>query len=198
MTKVFVLSLHRCATQSTGLFMQNAGMQRCHWPAVVDGIDYEAKIFGVEGDTAKIADILAPVFDRFDVVDDVPVPVLYKELAARYPDAKFVAVYRNPFDWVRSVRIHCQARFLHLYERAQYWHYLDNRPVSLEGITDSALIGMFLRHHQELLAYFGDRGNFLLVDLGDPDIGQRIASFVGFPNAAFPKFDYKAIEAAPS
>jgi glycosyltransferase involved in cell wall biosynthesis len=194
MGKVFIISLHRCGTQSTGLFMQNAGLRRCHWPAVVNGVDYQSKIVGMETETIKIAAILSPVFDAFDVVDDVPVPVLYKELAVMYPDAKFIAVCRNPFDWLRSVRNHCGSRVLDPYERAQYWKYLDNRPVSLQDVPDDALVAMFLRHYQDVLKHFAGRDNFLLVDLGDPEIALKVSSFVGFSGRIFPKFDYKTNE----
>ena len=194
MGKVFIISLHRCATQSTGLFLQNAGFRRCHWPAVVNGVDYQSKIVGMEAETTKIAATLYPVFDAFDVVDDVPVPVLYKELAVMYPDAKFIAVYRNPFDWLRSVRNHCGARLLDPYECAQYWKYLNNRPVSLQDVPDDALIAMFLRHYQDVLNHFAGRGNFLMVDLADSEIATKISSFVGFSGRVFPKLDYKTNE----
>ena len=48
MPKVFVVSLHRSATQSTGQFLQAAGMRICHWPARVDGVDYQSQVVGIE------------------------------------------------------------------------------------------------------------------------------------------------------
>jgi len=191
MTKIFVISLHRCATQSTGLFIRNAGFSEFHGHTMMDGIDYQSKIVGSEADPNRIAEILKPILDAFDVFGDVPIPAIYQQLDAAYPDAKFIAVHRNPFDWVRSVREHCGSRPLEPYERAQYWRYLDDEPTTLDSVTDTALVAMYLRHYQEILRYFEDRGNFLLVDLDDVDIGQKLASFLKVAPAKFPHYDYK-------
>ena len=197
MGKVFIISLHRCGTQSTGLFLEDAGLRRCHWPAVVDGIDYQSRIIGAETDPGRITDILSSLFDRFDVFDDVPFPILYKELAAQYQDARFVAVHRNPIDWVRSVSHHCGSRPLDPYERAQYWRYLAKRPLSLDAVTDSELFAMFLDHYQIIAEHFAGRGNLLAVDLADADIGRKIADFAGIHGGRFPYYDYKTAIAHP-
>ena len=191
MPKTFVVSLHRCAAQSTELFLKNAGLKTCHWPAVVDGVDYQSQIVGSETARKKIVRILKPVFDAYDAVSDVPLPALYRELDEAYPDARFVAIYRNPFDWIRSVRRHCADRPLDAYERVQYWRYLDDRPERLEDIADDVLLRVYLRHYSRLAAYFHGRQNFLLVDLGDREIGAQIASFLGVPPAEFPRVDFK-------
>jgi glycosyltransferase involved in cell wall biosynthesis len=189
--KIFVVSLHRCAAQSTELFLRNAGFKTCHWPAVVEGTDYQSKIVGSEAARAKIVRILRPVFDAFDAVSDVPVPALYKELDKYYPDAQFIAIYRNPFDWVRSVRRHCDGRPLDPYERVQYWRYLNTKPQRLEEITDDLLIRMYWQHYSGLSAHFNGRSNFVLVDLSDPEIGTRLSSFLNIPTEEFPRIDYK-------
>lgn len=191
MTKIFVISLHRCATQSTGLFIQNAGFREFHWPAVVDGVDYQSRIVGAEANPARIVEILRPALDAYDGFDDVPIPALYQELDAVYPDSKFIAVYRNPFDWVRSVRQHCGGRLLEPYERAQYWRYFPDHPPTLDVVTDAALVQMYLRHYQEIVSHFEGRDNLALVDLSDSDIGQKLASFLKVPAARFPQYDYK-------
>lgn len=191
MSKVFVLSLHRCATQSTEHFLRNAGFRTCHWPAVVDGVDYQAQIVGLETSPKKIVRVLRPIFENYDAIDDVPLPTLYKELDKAYPGSRFVAVYRNPFDWVESVRRHCAGRPFDAYERVQYWHYLDAKPLAIDAIADDVLIQVFLQHYRRLSAYFHGRSDFLLLDVGDPQIGNKLADFLGVAPADFPRIDYK-------
>jgi glycosyltransferase involved in cell wall biosynthesis len=191
MSKVFVVSLHRSATQSTGQFLQAAGMRICHWPARVDGVDYQSQVVGIETSRRKIVRILGPVFEAFDAFDDVPLPVLYKELDAAYPDARFIAVYRDPFEWVRSVRRHCRGRKLDPYERVQYWRYLEGKPESLDDVSDDSLVAVYLRHHEELVNYFAGRGNFMLANLSDPDIGKKLSAFLKVAPHKFPQVDYK-------
>lgn len=193
MTKVFVVSLHRSATQSTGELLRNAGLRSQHWPAHVDGVDYQSQVVGHETAPEKIVNILRPVFDAYDAFDDVPLPALYRELDRIYPDARFIAVYRDPFEWVRSVRQHCRGRLLHPYERVQYWRYLPDRPASLDDISDDDLVALYLRHHDELVRYFSGRGNFLLGNLTDPDLGKKITNFLKLPARDFPRVDYKKI-----
>lgn len=194
--KVFVVSLHRCATQSINLFLQNAGFRGGHYLDYVDGIDYETQTIGFESEPGQVAEILRPAVEKFDALSDVPIPGIYKELDAGFPGAKFIAVYRNPFDWVRSVRHHCKGRPLTPYERVQYWRYLGDRPTYLDEVSDERLLAMYLRHNQELLHHFIGRPDLLLVDLTDSEIGNKIAAFLDVVPGEFPDIDYKRQEAS--
>lgn len=193
MRKIFVVSLHRSATQSTDLFLRNAGLNTCHWPSIVDGICYELKCLEFETAPQKIVELLHPVFDAFDVLSDVPIPAIYEELDANYPDAKFIAVYRNPSDWVRSVRKITRSRNLEIYERVLYWRYMRNAPITLDDVPDDVLADLHRFHHEGLYRYFNSRDNFLRVDLMDSNIGKKLSSFLEIPSQEFPKFDYKMI-----
>lgn len=191
--KIFVVSLHRSATQSTDLFLRNAGLNTCHWPSIVDGIRYELKCLGSETAPEKIVEVLRPVFDGVDAVSDVPIPAIYEELDATYPDAKFVAVYRNPTDWVQSVRRHTRSENLGIYERVLYWRYLHNKPMTLDDVPDDVLANLHRLHHEGLITHFKHRNNFLLVDIVDPAIAEKILSFLEITSSCFPRFDYTKI-----
>jgi hypothetical protein len=193
--KVFIISLHRCATHSTARFLENSGFSVLHWAADLGGIDLQSRIIGAETDPAKIVQILKPALNLFDAAADVPLPAIYRELDAVYPDAKFILVRRNPSDWVRSVRQHCHSRLLDPYERAQYWRYLADRPAKLNAVPDVALEQMCLRHYREVAGHFDDRGRLLSVDLGDPDIGRKLGAFLNVPTTVFPHVDTEAEKA---
>ena len=197
MARIFVISLHRCATQSTALFIGIAGIRALHWAAAVDGVDYQSKIIGAETDPARIVEILRPVLDGVEALADVPLPAIYQELDASYPNAKFIAVRRDPLAWLRSVRRHCASRALDPYECAQYWRYLPDRPPTLDGVTDAALVQMFQRHYQEVASHFEGRDKLLLVDLADPDIGRKLASFLNVLPARFPHVDGRGEQIRP-
>jgi len=194
--KIFVVSLHRSATQSTDLFLRNVGLDTCHYPSIVDGICYELRCLGWETAPQKIVEVLRPVFDTFDVVSDLPIPAIYEELDATYPTAKFIAVYRDPSDWVRSVRQHTRSRNLQIYERVLYWRYLRNTPTMLDDVPDDVLLDLHRFHHEGLFTYFRNRNKFLSVDLVDTDIARKLSSFLEIPAHDFPRFDYKIIPKA--
>jgi glycosyltransferase involved in cell wall biosynthesis len=196
MPKIFVVSLHRSATQSTGRFLREAGFTVCDWLGSVGGVDYQSQAIGHEIDRRGIVQQLEPPFAQYEAFKDVPLPVLYRELEAVYPDARFIAVRRDPADWVRSVRAHCAGRLLDPYERVQYWHYLTGRPISLAGVDDARLVEMHARHYRALAEHFAGRGNFLLVELADPRIGARMAAFLGVPSRAFPHVDLVGFSAS--
>jgi hypothetical protein len=193
--KIFVLNLHRCATKSTDLFLKKAGFTTCHWPSVVDGVNYESLVEGYEDQPSRIVEILRPVFEKFDAFSDVPIPAIYKELDRVYPNSKFIAIYRNPFDWVRSVKAHVNKRPLHPFERAQYWQYLLEQPKYIHDVSLNRLLEMYMRHHSELLSYFNGRSqDFILVDLSAPYCGEIVSSFLGTVPEQFPRVVEKGIK----
>lgn len=189
--KVFVISLHRCGTQSTDLFMKNSGLNTCHWPAIINGIDYEGKIIGLEHDPDAVIDVLRPALDQFDAVSDVPIPALYRQLNEMYPEAKFIAIYRDIEKWILSVRNHCENRDFQPYERVLYWRYFEHHPQSLSELTDDQLKSMFNRHYNEIIKYFIAQDNLFLGYLTDPKISYKLSKFLAIPEAEFPHVDYR-------
>jgi hypothetical protein len=113
------------------------------------------------------------------VFSDVPFPVLYRELAATYPHAKFVLAYRSAFDWVRSMRRHHgkTERAFTPFERVLYWRYFPQRPERLGDLWDRDLLGMHARHMAEAIDFFAENpGRLGIFDLDADDSGARLAA----------------------
>jgi Sulfotransferase domain len=180
MSKIFVLSLHRSATQSVDELFLRAGLSAMHGvPTLFDGIDWEQEIAGREDDIGFVAQTLAPVFRNFDAATDLPTPVLYRELERGNPDARFFAIRRRPEDWVRSIRRSLGDRPLSAFSRVLYWHYLPGRPERLTDVSDAELIEMHRQHHQAISRHFSGKPTFALFDLDEPQLGERICTFLG-------------------
>jgi nucleoside-diphosphate-sugar epimerase len=189
--KIFNVSLHRSGTQSVHDLLVRSGISSIHWPGKIKGIDYQDRITGYENDLAHVTATLAPVINMVTAVGDVPIAALYDHLDYAYPDSAFIMVFRNPFDWVRSVRRHIGARQFNAFERVQYWRYLPDRPSSLHAIEDSLLYCAYLTHHRDVLTYFSEHHNFLFVDLHNPEVGQHICSFLGLPPISLRHIDFR-------
>ena len=188
--RIFVVSLHRTGTQSVHDLFLRAGLSAMHWPAEVEGVDYQSHAVGRETDRRFVAESLRPVFARFRAVSDVPIAALYDELDRMYPDARFVAVSRKPREWLRSVRRHVRERPFTTYERVQYWRYLHGHPERLADVSDDMLMRMHREHHAGLRDHFRGRPGLGLFRLGDRDLGPRICTFCGVPSLPLRHVDY--------
>ena len=180
--KVFNVGLHRTGTKSVHELLLRSDVRSVHWPVLCNGINYEDLVAGRENDRPFVAATLAPLIDEVTAVSDVPIPALYDLLDAAYPNSGFIAIFRSPFDWARSVRSHVGTRDLHPFERVQYWRYLPH-PTSLREIDDATLYAMFLTHYRDLLSYFQSRNKLLFLDLKEPDLGEKVCEFLDLPPA---------------
>ena len=123
--KIFNISLHRSGTQSVHDLLVRSGVSSIHWPGgVIKGVSYENQVRGHEHDVEHVTAALAPLMEMVTAVSDVPIAVLYEQLEYAYPNSGFILTYRNPFDWVLSVRNHIGDRDLNVFEKVQYWRYL--------------------------------------------------------------------------
>jgi Sulfotransferase domain/EF hand len=185
--KVFVLSLHRSGTQSIHHLFLQAGLNSIHGvPLVVDGVDVSARIIGQEQDIGFIAETLDPIFRLADAASDLPVPVLYRELERRYPDALFIVVRRRAEEWVRSVRANLGQSLLPVDARILYYQYVAGRPARLSDVSDDELMQMHREHHERIVVHFRGNPNFAMFELEDPKLGERICAFLGLPPISFP------------
>jgi hypothetical protein len=192
--KVFVVSLHRTGTRSVTSLLRSLGLNAQHWLGRHNGTDFESLISGRERDLVHIAELMAPAIDDFDAVSDVPIPVLYRQLATMYRDAKFILVERDPAAWVSSVRRHIGAR-----DFFPAWHYLPGHPANLRAISYSALKSIPQRHVEQVRNHFdrtpGKLGVFHLESL---TIARDIASFIGCSGPAhfeFPPIGVRRLKA---
>jgi hypothetical protein len=187
MNKIFVISLHRSGTQSTHELLLRLGLNATHKvPFLINGTDIRPQLIGRERDLELVVDLLDPILRAVDAASDVPIPALYSQLHERYPDARFFAVRRSAEDWVRSVRGNLVDSLLPWDSRILYHHYLPRCPARLSDVSDDELIDMHRRHHQAIEKHFSGNSKFAMFDLAEPDIGERICAFLGFPAIKFP------------
>jgi hypothetical protein len=189
-THFFNISLHRSATQSSHDLFRRSGVSAIHWPAVVDGIDYQAKVAGREDDRGFVAESLAPVFHAYAAVSDAPLAALYDPLSATYPSAKFFAFYRPAGAWVRSVRRHVQSRPLVPFERVVYWSYFIWQPAALADLSDAELADFHAWHHDSIVTHFRSQDNFLMLSLEANGLGPRLCAFCGLQPLSLRVVDY--------
>ena len=135
-------------------------------------------------------DALWATIDAFDLFNDFPYPLLYREIDARYPGAKFVLTRRaSPEAWLSSLKAHAMrgAITTRTHKIVYGWQYPHGR--------ESAFLDYYERHNEEARRYFADRpADFLEICWEEEKDWTRFASFLGkpAPTAPLPRANARA------
>jgi hypothetical protein len=171
-TKVFCIGFHKTGTTSLEVALRKLGY-RVRGSFGTKDPDIANKVF-------EMACAMVPDYDAFE---DNPWPILYRELDERYPGSKFILTRRPAEAWIRS-----QVKdFATTETPMRRWIYGEDAGCP-EGNEDT-YIARYERHNREVLEYFRDRPDDLLViDLPNNDGWTRLCAFLGHdvPDEPFP------------
>ena len=184
----FVISFHKTGTRSTNQYFENLGLKSVHWPVFANtGIDYQSILKAYITDPDKCILALAPLFERYDILSDVPFPGLWRQLAEFFHNAKFILIYREPEAWWNSIRNHWnlshKAHSLDCFEAIQYGLPVGTKVEDTE-FWKSQLTMLYSKHVTAVRTYFSSRPNdsrLLEIDLLNPNISSVLSSFVDHP-----------------
>jgi len=161
MEKIFGLGLSKTGTTTLGACFAQLGFRHLLWRADL----VEA---WCNGDLDPIYDKI----ERYDTFEDLPFPFIYKELADRYPDARFILTVRStPEKWLESFTKHAMRidRDSKLRKRIYGVGYPQNSPERYQAFYE--------RHNREVLAHLGDRVKQLCWESGDG--WSELCGFIG-------------------
>jgi len=155
-TRVFGIGLQKTATTSLHEAFKLLGFDSLHWgTGEAPMIWYEMNALG-----------RSATLEQWYALSDNPIPLLYKQLDKAYPGSKFILTVRDEVDWLVSVKKlwdhkHNPTRYLwDVYPISNQLH------TALYGRKDfDALVFLdrYRRHNLEVLEYFKDRPDDLLV-----------------------------------
>lgn len=168
--KVFCIGFHKTGTTSLEKALELLGY-RVTGPNGTKDPDIASKVY-------DMADALVQQYDAFQ---DNPWPVIYREMDEKYPGSKFILTMRSPDSWISS-----QVRDFGLRETPmRQWIYGAGCP---EG-NEALYVARYERHNREVLEYFSDRPDDLLVmDLPKGDGWPELCGFLEepIPDEPFP------------
>ncbi len=168
--KVFGVGFHKTGTTSLAAALYMLGYNVCGY-------------FG-NRDTDIATTAVETAFDladRYDAAQDTPWPVLYRELDERYPNSRFILTIRPSDQWVASVVKHFKRHRIPSHE----WIY----GVPTAADNEATYVERYERHNAEVIEYFADRPESLLVmDLGRGDGWDELCPFLDLrvPTEPFP------------
>lgn len=168
--KIFCIGFHKTGTTSLALALEMLGYQVTGPNGVRDP--------NIAQNVYNLAESLVKKYDAFQ---DNPWPIIYKYLDEKYPNSKFILTVRDSKSWIKSQVRHFDRKETPM----RNWIYGVGCPKGNENIY----LKRFERHNKEVIHYFRNRPNDLLVlDLAKGDGWEKLCSFLGaeIPNTPFP------------
>lgn len=196
--KIFVISLHRTMTRSTDILLSMLGYRTLHFPKFSGGSNLMEAVRGLEDQPRRVVDTLTPAINERDALSDVPIPGLYRELAERWPDSRFILVTRDPWQWARSVRGHMKRRVLSPFNQIQYRPYFGQSIKRMTDVSEQELAAMHDGHTKAIRSYFeqerGEPERLCVASMAEGEVGERICNFLGHPPSPLPNLSGRPSE----
>ena len=142
--KVFCIGFQKTGTTSLGEALGLLG-HSVTGPNFLTNQDLENQVY----------DLAFTMAQQYDAFQDNPWPLLYKEMDQRFPVSKFILTPRPVEKWIDSVVRHFGTKETAM----RRWIYGAGCPQGNEGTYTER----YERHNREVLEYFGDRPDDLLV-----------------------------------
>ena len=170
--KVFCIGSHKTGTTSLEVALKKLGYK-------VRGS------FGTKDPAiaSKVHEMAYAMVEQYDAFEDNPWPILYRELDARFPGSKFILTRRPADAWIRSM----VRDFASTATPMRRWIYGEDAGCP-EG-NEEIYITRYERHNREVLEYFADRPDDLLVfEMPKGDGWDKLCPFLGhdIPDEPFP------------
>lgn len=169
-TKVFGIGLNKTGTKTLAGYLRQLGYRHRSYDSnnVFESPSFELYAAGRK-------DALLDLLEDYDSAEDWPWPLLYKELDARFPEARFVLTVRSSAErWFRSLcNMAVRIGPFPLYEKSVYGYAMP------QGHFEE-LAEIYHAHERDVVAHFSDRPDKLLRicwDEGQQE-RQKLAEFL--------------------
>lgn len=168
--RVFGIGLNKTATKSLGMCFEAMGFKNRTYSLQA------FKLYQKKDWTA-----LFEFIDQHDSFEDWPWPLMYKEIDARYPDAKFILTTRVTEDiWYKSLcKMAVRMGPMRDFEKPIYGY-------SMPHGHRQEHIDIYRKHNADVRAYFSDRPGKLLEICFDQGFHMNtLTDFLGEPEIDF-------------
>lgn len=143
-TKIFGIGFHKTGTSTLAVALTKMGYSVCnHRLDLLPSIRQE-----------NWSDVWS-VVDQYDAFEDNPWPLLYEILDHQYPGSKFILTFRDEKKWIKSIVNYFGKESTPMRE----WIYGVGSPQNQEKVY----LDRYRQHNQEVIEYFKDRPQDLLV-----------------------------------
>ena len=155
LSKIFGIGLNKTGTSSLGRLFEKCGYKMHEDYSCIKinmALDLQNNI------NMDKSTLLLDIADNYDVFEDWPWPLIYKQCLERYPDSKFVLTIRaDAEEWFRSLYYHCKKLGPTRQIKSIYGHYTPNHE------TKKDFIEYYKRHNAKVVEFFKDKPGKLLI-----------------------------------
>jgi hypothetical protein len=167
--KVFGIGLGRTGTKSLSMALKMLGIKTIHHCVKNEIMKCVRNDFLLELDTLSYYDAM---------VDGFPV-LFYKRLYKRYPDAKFILTTRDDVEsWLKSVEKNYRA-FVNNDNISKKALEIRRKIFGTDVYDKDILLKKYEDHKKEVLEFFKDKDNLLVLDVDLDDKFDRLKDFLG-------------------
>lgn len=187
-TRIFGIGMHKTATTSLHTALQILGYDSAHWKSA-----HWAKAIWEEMQTWGRSATL----EKSYAVCDLPIPMMFRALDLAYPRSKFILTLRDEAGWIDSIEKHWNPefnKFRESWSHDPFTHRCHRMLYGFKNFDPERMLERYRRHNAEVLEYFKDRPNDLLVMPMDQGAGFR--ELCGFLNNPVPNRKYPQAYAA--
>jgi hypothetical protein len=159
--KIFGIGYNKTGTSTLGSCLRALGYRHVTF-------DYDLMDHFFNGSHEEIYRAI----DAHESFEDWPFPLMYRELAARYPDAKFILTFRRSTQaWFESLRRHARRSNIIKHERNRIYgiRYPEN--------GKERYIEKYEAHNQAVLGHLGERVRTICWENGDG--WAELCGFIG-------------------
>lgn len=174
--KIFGIGLSKTGTTSLAHALEILGYKTRDYPGLVHY---------TPGDLASID---ASLLEAYDALTDTPIPSFYRELDAKYPDAKFILTVRDAEGWLKSCKKQFTEKLAEKQNEAHNQLFMD-----LYGCTvfdEQKFLAGYEKFVGGVLQYFKNRPQDLLaINVVAGEGWEKLCPFLGqsVPEIPFPK-----------
>ena len=178
--KVFCIGFQKTGTTSINMALTELGY----------------RVASVYGRDLDLATLRATWLDRglakareVDAVEDMPWPLMFRELDATFPGSKFILTWRETDRWLKSICSH----FGHYPDVMQQLTYGEDAPAPVGH--EARFAEVYDSHNAAVRAHFAGRPDDLLeMNLSHGDGWEKLAPFIGapVPDRPFPRSNSEA------
>lgn len=180
--KIFGIGFHKTGTSSLGHALSLLGYRTVH------GDGTSSKHGGDEGvgmiRQIEAGDFDLPTLPLYDAFTDNPYFTIWRELAERFPDAKFILTEREGSAWLGSCIRYYRGRRIRPMREWMFGEYAD--PSASEAAAQAWLTA-YRKHNQSIREYFAAQpGRLLVTNVMEGDGWEKLCPFLGVPSPPKP------------